>query len=92
MQISREILEYTFGLLVTHQPAFIDGEYDGKNGVVTMTFVGDSNTYQLEFEYLGSSYNEFREKVIQTAGQLVADHNTAVGIPSRQPFIDSVTE
>jgi hypothetical protein len=92
MNINEEILDYTFDLLVQHQPATIAGTYDGETGSVTMTFVGDENTYTLDFTYLGSNYNEFRERVIQTAGRLVAEHNTVMGIPSRQPFIDSVTE
>jgi hypothetical protein len=92
MNIAEEILDYTFELLTIHQPATIAGTYDGEDGTVTMTFVGDSNTYELDFSYSGSEYNEFREIVIQTAGRLVAAHNTAMGIPSRQPFIDSVTE
>jgi hypothetical protein len=92
MQIKQEILDYTFDLLAIHQPATIDGEYDGLEGSVTMTFVGDPDTYTWEFAYNGSSYNQFREIVIQTAGVLVSQHNTAMGIPSRQPFIESVTE
>jgi hypothetical protein len=90
--IEDAILDYTFQLLSIHQPATIAGTYDGENGTVTMTFVGDSNTYEGEFVYLGDSYNAFREQVINTAGVLVAEHNTYMGIPSRQPFIDSVTE
>ncbi len=92
MQIAQDILDYTFELLSIHQPATLVGEYDGEIGVLTMTFVGDDATYELGFEYLGSEYLEFRERVIQTAGKLVAAHNTKMGIPSRQPFIDSVTE
>lgn len=90
--IAQEILDYTFELLAIHQPASISGTYDGDVGTVVMTFVGDDNNYALDFGYLGSEYNEFREIVIQTAGRLVAAHNTAMGIPSRQQFIDSVTE
>lgn len=92
MQIAQEILDYTFELLSIHQPASIDGTYDGEIATITMTFVGDENNYQYSFEYLGSEYLEFREKVIQSAGRLVAEHNTVMGIPSRQPFIDEVTE
>jgi hypothetical protein len=92
MQISQEILDYTFDLLAIHQPATIAGEYDGSLGEITMTFVGDTNTYSWEFDYDGSSYEQFREIVIQTAGYLVSLHNTAMGIPSREPFIESVTE
>lgn len=92
MQISQEILDYTFDLLAIHQPATIDGQYDGEEGTITMTFVGDENTYALDFVYLGVEYNKFRERVIETAGYLVAAHNTNMGIPSRQPFIDSVTD
>jgi hypothetical protein len=92
MNISSEILDYTFELLSIHQPATIEGTYDGENGTVTMTFVGDDSNYALDFTYSGVEYNEFREIVIQTAGRLVAAHNTKMGIPSRQPFIDSVTE
>ena len=90
--IAQEILDYTFELLSVHQPASIEGTYDGATGVVTMTFVNDSSTYELDFIYLGSEYLEFQERVIQTAGRLVAEHNTYMGIPSRQPFLDSVTE
>jgi hypothetical protein len=92
MQIAQEILDYTFQLLTIHQPATIEGTYDGENGTVTMTFIGDNNNYALDFTYTGVEYNEFREIVIQTAGRLVAAHNTSMGIPSRQPFIDRVTE
>lgn len=92
MQIKEEILDYTFELLSIHQPATIEGVYDGVDGTVTMTFVGDDNTYELDFKYLGSEYLEFQERVIQTAGYLVAMHNAQMGIPSRQPFLDSVTE
>jgi len=90
--IKQEILDYVFELLVIHQPSTIAGVYDGTNGAVTLTFVGDDETYGGEFVYLGDSYNGFREAVIDTAGRLVAAHNTKMGIPSRQPFIDSVTE
>jgi hypothetical protein len=90
--IASEILDYTFELLSIHQPATIAGTYDGTIGTVTMTFIGDSNTYDEEFMYLGDSYNGFRETVINTAGRLVAQHNTFMGIPDRQIFIDSVTE
>ncbi len=92
MQIKQEILDYTFELLAIHQPLTIDGEYDGEDGTVTMTFVGDAQTYQLGFTYLGWSYNGFQETVINTAGMLVAKHNTYIGIPDRQVFVDSVTE
>lgn len=92
MQINQDILDYTFELLIDHQPATIAGTYDGADGTVTMTFVNDENNYELDFIYLGSEYLEFRERVIETAGRLVAAHNTYMGIPSRQPFIDSVTE
>lgn len=92
MNIEQEILDYTFSLLTIHQPESIDGTYDGTTAVVTMTFVGDGNTYEYTFEYLGSEYLEFRERVIQASGRMVAEHNTFMGIPSRQPFIDSVTE
>lgn len=92
MQIKQEILDYTFGLLAIHQPETIDGEYDGSAGTVTMTFVGDPNSYVGDFTYTGVSYNEFRERVIETAGWLVAQHNTFMGIPNRESFIDSVTE
>lgn len=90
--IADEILDYTFQLLSIHQPATIAGTYDGIDGTVTMTFVGDPNTYDDTFSYSGDTYNAFRETVINTAGRLVAAHNTYMGIPSRQPFIDSVTE
>lgn len=92
MQIKQEILDYTFQLLSIHQPLTIDGEYDGTDGTVTMTFVSDAQTYQLDFTYSGWSYNGFQETVINTAGLLVAAHNTYVGIPDRQLFVDSVTE
>lgn len=92
MQISQEILDYTFELLSIHQPLTIDGTYDGTDGSVTMTFVGDVNNYTRDFVYRGWSYNGFQETVINTAGIIVAAHNVYVGIPSRQPFIDSVTD
>lgn len=92
MQIAQEILDYTFELLYIHQPATIDGTYDGTKGTVTLTFVGDPNPYVGEFAYLGDSYNEFRERVIQTAGFLVAEHNVFIGLPNRDAFIESVTE
>jgi hypothetical protein len=92
MIIKAEILDYTFDLLAIHQPATIAGEYDGETGTITMTFVGDPNTYELDFLYRGSSYNGFRESVVNTAGSLVAEHNTFMGIPNRDAFIESVTE
>lgn len=92
MNISSDILNYTFELLSIHQPATIVGTYDGEIGTITMTFVGDDNSYALDFTYSGVEYNKFREIVIETAGCLVAAHNTKMGIPSRQAFIDSVTE
>jgi hypothetical protein len=92
MQIKQEILDYTFELLQIHQPATIDGQYDGTTGEVTMTFVGDENLYDGSFIYIGDNYNEFRERVIQTAGFLVAEHNAFMSIPNREEFIESVTE
>lgn len=92
MQIKQEILDYTFELLTIHQPATIDGEYDGTTGEVNMTFVGDGNPYSGSFIYVGDSYNEFRERVIETAGFLVAEHNAFMSIPNREAFIQSVTE
>lgn len=92
MQIKQEILDYTFELLSIHQPASISGTYDGAAGTLVMTFVNDDQIYEADFAYLGSEYLEFRERVIQVAGRLVAAHNTYIGIPSRQPFLDSVTE
>lgn len=90
--IAQEILDYTFELLSIHQPATIAGTYDGTIGDVTMTFVGDPNTYTGEFIYLGDFYNAFREQVINTAGRHVAAHNTYMGIPNRDTFIESVTD
>jgi hypothetical protein len=92
MEIKQDILDYTFELLSIHQPATIAGTYDGLEAEVTMTFVGDIQTYVEEFTYNGYEYNQFRELVIEAAGRCVARHNTYAGIPSRQPFIDSVTE
>lgn len=92
MQIKQEILDYVMEINAVHQPATIAGTYDGAAGTLTMTFVNDVQTYQMDFEYLGSEYLEFRERVCQVSGRLVAAHNTYIGIPSRQPFLDSVTE
>lgn len=92
MQIKQEILDYTFGLLSIHQPESIDGQYDGHDGTIDMTFVGDPNPYSVDFVYTGVSYNAFRERVVQAAGFLVSKHNAFMGIPNRESFIDSVTE
>lgn len=92
MQIKQEILDYTFELLAIHQPQSIDGEYDGTTGTVDISFWSDPNIYSGEFIYIGDSYNEFRERVIQCAGFLVAQHNTFMGLPNRDDFIESVTE
>lgn len=92
MDIKQEFLDYVFDLLAIHQPATIDGTYDGEQGSLTMTFTGDTNTYQFEFEYLGDSIIGFRETLCNTAGRLVAAHNTYMGLPNRDAFIASVTE
>lgn len=92
MQIKAEYLDYVFELISIHQPATIDGEYDGSIGSLTLTFTNDELTYEVDFVYTGSSYNGFREILCEAAGQTVKDHNYNIGIPNRDEFIANVTE
>lgn len=92
MNIKQELLDYVMEINAVHQPETIAGTYDGENGDLTMTFVGDENTYTMSFEYLGDSYNAFRETLCNISGRFVSAHNTYMGIPNRDEFIDSVTE
>jgi len=92
MLIKQELLDYVFNLLAQHQPETIYGEYDGDDGFITMTFVDDPGIYTVDFSYTGVEYNVFRELLCNAGGEAVKLHNAAVGIPSRDAFIESVTE
>lgn len=92
MEIKSELLDYVFALFESHQPLTLTGEYDGINGSIAMTFVADTNTYNVYFTYKGSEYNQFREIVAQSAGDAVKEHNDVIGVPNRDAFIESVTE
>jgi hypothetical protein len=92
MQIKQELLDYVMEINQVHQPASIEGTYDGENGTLAMTFVGDTNTYAMDFTYDGDSYNSFRELLCVISGQFVSAHNTHMGVPNRDAFVASVTE
>jgi hypothetical protein len=92
MNIKESILTYVFNLIIDHQPTSLTGTYDGSEGDVVVEFLGDPETYTIPFQYNGVSVNEFREILCESAGLAVKEHNYNMGIPSRQGFIDSVTE
>lgn len=67
------------------------GLYDGEKGSITMLFTGDPVEYTVEFEYLGSVVEEFRDLLFRVSGEVVKKYHAAHQ-PDRTDFINAVTE
>lgn len=93
MNIKQSILDEVLGFFSSSVfMVTLEGTYDGIDGELVVTFEDDPNTYTVEFTYSGVEYRNFREVLFTACGKAVKTHYTKMGIPSREPFINSVTE